>query len=110
MERVLIAMPYVYILECMDGTYYTGSARDLGQRVDQHMAGIGANYTVKHPPVKLVYLEEFERMDEAFDREKQIQNWSHEKKKALIAGDIEKLKLKSKKDFSRKKNEDSLAE
>ena len=44
----------------------------------------GANYTKKKAPVKLVYVENFERIDEAFEREKQIQGWSHAKKQALV--------------------------
>jgi len=45
---------------------------------------MGANYTKKKHPVKLVYFEQFDRIDEAFVREKQVQGWSHAKKKALI--------------------------
>jgi len=47
--------------------------------------------------VKLVYCEEFSRIDEAFNREKQVQGWSHAKKKALVEGQGEKLTELSKK-------------
>ena len=77
---------YVYILECSNGQYYTGSTRDLDMRLAQHQAGDGANFTKKHLPVKLVYYDEFDRIDEAFYREKQIQGWSRKKKEALIKG------------------------
>lgn len=77
-------MPYMYILQCVDGSYYTGSTINLEKRLSQHSLGMGANYTTKKRPVKLAYFEEFARIDEAFYREKQIQGWSHEKKKALI--------------------------
>ena len=77
-------MTYMYILLCSDGSYYTGSTIDLELRLDQHQAGEGANYTRKYQPVKLVYYEEFDRIDEAFYREKQIQGWSRKKKEALI--------------------------
>jgi putative endonuclease len=77
---------YLYILECNDGTYYTGSTKNLEKRLQEHENSIGANYTKKKLPVKLVYFEEYSRIDEAFYREKQIQGWGHSKKKALIEG------------------------
>lgn len=83
---------YMYILLCDDGSYYTGSTTNLVLRLAQHFAGEGANHTKKHPPVRLVYFEEFERIDEAFYREKQIQGWSRKKKEALINGMTEELK------------------
>jgi putative endonuclease len=74
----------MYILQCADGTYYTGSTNDLNKRLWEHNNFLGANYTRKKHPVKLVYSEEFNRIDDAFYREKQVQGWSHAKKKALI--------------------------
>lgn len=90
-------MPYMYILECADGTFYTGSTPDLERRIIQHNSGEGAIYTAKRLPVKLVYNEWFSLIGQAFKREKQIQAWSHGKKQALIDGDMEKLKALSKK-------------
>jgi putative endonuclease len=90
----------MYILLCGDGSYYTGSTKNLKIRLLQHQNGKGAIHTKLHPPVELVYFEEFDRIDHAFYREKQIQNWSHEKKKALIERDMEKLKILSKKKFT----------
>ena len=84
-------MPYVYILECGDGSFYTGSTWNLEERLEQHKSGIGATYTREHLPVNLVFFEEYERIDEAYNREKQIQGWSHRKKKALIDGNFDKL-------------------
>ncbi len=78
---------YMYILECSDGSYYTGSTKDLEKRLWEHDNFLGANYTRKKHPSRLVYLEEYSRIDEAFYREKQVQGWSHAKKKALIDGD-----------------------
>jgi putative endonuclease len=75
---------YMYILECNDGSYYTGSTTNLDIRIDQHNAGEGANHTKKRLPVSLVYYEEFQRIDDAFNREKQVQGWSRKKKEALI--------------------------
>jgi putative endonuclease len=82
---------YMYILECSDGSYYTGSTTDLERRLAQHQNGEGANHTKKRLPVKLVYFEEYSRIDEAFYREKQVQGWSRKKKEALIKGMPEKL-------------------
>lgn len=81
----------MYILQCSDGSYYTGSTTDLDKRINEHNAGLGAEYTKKRLPVKLVYFEEFQQIDQAFKREKQIQNWSRSKKQALINGELEKL-------------------
>ena len=82
---------YMYILECANRTYYTGSTKYLEKRLKQHQNGEGANYTKKHLPIKLVYFEEFTRIDEALYREKQVQGWSRKKKAALIQGAPEKL-------------------
>ena len=84
-------MPFVYILECSDGTYYTGSTRDLEKRLSEHRAGVGANYTSKRLPVEIVYMEVFDRIDHAFNREKQIQGWSKKKKQALIESQSNRL-------------------
>jgi len=52
---------------------------------------VRANFTRKYRPVELVYYEKFERIDEAFSREKQVQGWSRKKKRALINGEYGKL-------------------
>jgi putative endonuclease len=57
----------------------------------QHQSGEGANHTKKRLPVKLVYFEEYDRIDKAFYREKQVQGWSRRKKEALIKGQHDKL-------------------
>jgi len=81
----------MYILECADGSYYTGSTWDLERRLWEHQNGLGANHTAKRLPVRLVYCEECDRIDHAFYREKQVQGWSRKKKQALIAGDTNQL-------------------
>jgi len=91
---------YTYILECADGSFYTGSTKDLERRLWEHQNLHGANYTKKRLPVKLVYYEEYNRIDEAFYREKQIQGWSHNKKKALIEGKNNLLPKLAKKIFA----------
>jgi len=77
---------YTYILKCADGSFYVGSTKDIKLRLEQHQNGEGANHTKKHLPVKLVYVEIFDRIDHAFNREKQIQGWRRDKKLALING------------------------
>jgi len=84
-------MPYMYILECADSTYYTGSTWQLERRLAEHNSGNGAIYTRKRLPVKLVYFEECGRIADAYHREKHIQKWSHKKKNALIESDWERL-------------------
>jgi putative endonuclease len=84
-------MSHMYILECADGSYYTGSTIDLERRLWQHQNGLGANHTAKRLPVKLVYCEFFERVSDAFIREKQIQGWSRRKKQALMVENINML-------------------
>ena len=86
----------MYILECSDGSYYTGSTNNLILRTEQHQKGEGANHTKLRLPVKLVYSEEFNRVEHAFYREKQVQGWSRKKKEALIKGQFEKLSELSK--------------
>lgn len=77
---------YLYILLCVDGSFYTGSTNDLERRMKEHQAGEGANHTRKRLPVELVYWEEYPRIDLAYNREQQIKGWSREKKIALIEG------------------------
>jgi len=89
----------MYILKCSNGTYYTGSTKDLKKRLQQHQNGEGSNHTRKYLPVELVYYEEFDRIDFAFNREKQVQSWSVKKKKALIESNNHCLKFFSKKEW-----------
>ena len=96
---------FVYILECSDGSYYTGSTIDIDVRIKEHQDGRGASHTKKRLPVKLVFLEEFQRIDDAYYREKQIQGWSRVKKETLIEKEFDKLpKLSECKNDSHSKN------
>jgi putative endonuclease len=74
----------MYILQCADGSYYVGSTIDLERRLWDHNAGIGAAYTRTRLPVILKYFEEYDRIDDAFYREKQVQGWNRKKREALI--------------------------
>ena len=78
---------YVYILRCSDGTYYTGYARDVGRRLQEHNKGRAAKYTSGRRPVELVYYESCEGKSLAAKREYEIKQWSRAKKQALIDGD-----------------------
>ncbi|MES2961898.1 MAG: GIY-YIG nuclease family protein [Pseudomonadota bacterium] len=84
-------MPYTYILECRNKSLYTGSTRNLEKRIYEHEQGLGSNYTKIRRPVKLIYYEEYERIDDAFNREKQLQTWSNKKKLALVNREFEDL-------------------
>ena len=84
-------MPHVYMLRCSDGSYYVGSTVNLEVRICQHQAGDGAAYTLRRRPLELVWAEEYDRVDEAYAREKQVQGWSRAKREALIQGNYEAL-------------------
>ena len=90
---------YLYILKCSDGSYYTGSTKDLDRRMEQHQNGVGAIYTKRRLPIELIYSEVFPKIDEAFFREKQVQGWSRKKKEAYMQG-----RLKDIQTLSRSKN------
>ncbi len=93
-------MPFVYILRCSDNSYYVGSTRNLEHRLWQHSTGAGCSYTRKRQPVILVFAEEYDRIDEAYAREKQLQGWSRKKREALINDRMDKLPELSKKHFN----------
>jgi putative endonuclease len=75
---------YCYIVECADGTYYTGWAIDPQKRVAMHNKGRGARYTRTRVPVKLVYVEEMPDRVSAMKREIAIKRMTREKKGRLI--------------------------
>ncbi|KQW07535.1 hypothetical protein ASC66_00550 [Leifsonia sp. Root4] len=79
-------MPYMYIVECADTSFYVGSTWDVEKRVWQHNHDGGAAYTRRRQPVRLVYFEEYESIAEAYGREKQVQGWGRAKRQALIDG------------------------
>jgi putative endonuclease len=86
-------MPWTYIAQCRDGTYYVGSTVDLERRISEHTLGFGATYTRlrRRRPVTLVWSAQFDRMDQEYWYEKQIQGWGREKRQALIEGRWEDL-------------------
>lgn len=80
-------MPYVYILQCGDDSYYTGYAVDLQRRLEEHQQGEGCKYTRGRLPVKLVYWEELSSKSEAMQREYQIKQLKRSQKNNLINSD-----------------------
>lgn len=78
-------MNYVYILECGDGSLYTGWTNDLKHRIKMHEEGNGAKYTRAHLPVKLVYFEEFEDKCEALKREYAIKQLTRNEKLMIVS-------------------------
>ncbi len=78
-------MYYVYILECKDGTLYTGWTIDIDKRLAEHNQGKGAKYTRTRTPVVLKYFESLSTKKEALQREYFIKRLSREEKLKLIA-------------------------
>ena len=75
---------FCYILECSDGTYYTGWTTNPTRRTMQHNAGCGAKYTRSHRPVRLVYVEEYPDKSAALKRERAIKTLTRLQKEKLI--------------------------
>lgn len=78
-------MAFVYMVECADGTYYTGWTVDLTARIAAHNAGTGARYTRARRPVRLVYWERAADMSSALKREAALRRMSHADKQRLAA-------------------------
>lgn len=82
----------IYILRCVDGSYYTGlTKQNIEARLWEHNEGIFDGYTKKRRPVELVFTETYDRIVDAIAREQQIKGWSRAKKEALIALNYEGL-------------------
>lgn len=75
---------YCYILECGDGSYYTGWTNHLKKRLEAHQSGNGAKYTRGRGPVRLIYYEEFTTKEEAMRREYEIKQLNRRQKEQLI--------------------------
>ncbi len=107
MEETRLLMAWMYILKCADGSYYVGSTKNLELRLAQHHSGKGSRYTSGRLPVELVYGEEYDKVADAYAREKQVQNWGRAKREALINGNLEILSPLAKKKFEKKQNNKS---
>lgn len=75
---------YVYVLECADGSLYTGYTTDVERRVREHDSGDGAKYTRSRTPVELRYTESFETRSAAMAREHEIKQLSRAAKERLV--------------------------
>ena len=84
-------MPYVYILKCADDSYYVGQTVNMELRLAQHQEGVFGGYTAARRPVKLMWHNSVQTVDEAFKLEQKIKKWSRAKKEALIAGAFDEL-------------------
>ncbi|MFX4273604.1 GIY-YIG nuclease family protein [Propionibacteriaceae bacterium Y1685] len=94
-------MPWTYLLRCADDSLYVGSTVDLDARMAQHACGSGGKYTATRLPVTLIWAQEFERIDEAWEMERRLHGWSRAKKLALAEGRFDLLPGLSKKDWAR---------
>lgn len=75
---------FIYVMECSDGSLYTGITNDTEKRLKVHNSGKGAKYTRGRLPVKIVYREEVQTKGEALSRERQIKKLKREDKLELI--------------------------
>ncbi|WP_134671103.1 GIY-YIG nuclease family protein [Halorussus marinus] len=80
---------WVYVIECDDGSFYTGYTTDVERRVREHDRGEGAKYTRGRTPVELVHTEAFETKSAAMSREYEIKQLSRPRKERLIEGPSE---------------------
>ncbi|GAA0543211.1 hypothetical protein GCM10008994_17740 [Halorubrum ejinorense] len=87
LARRLVADHHVYVIECADGTLYTGYTTDVERRVAEHDAGEGAKYTRGRTPVTLRHVESFGSKSAAMSREHAIKSLSRAQKEQLIDGD-----------------------
>ena len=78
---------WIYILRCVDGSYYTGHTDDLDRRIAEHQSGAIPGYTHDRRPVELMFAENFATRIEALEREQQVKDWSRKKKEALFVSD-----------------------
>ena len=77
-------MYFVYIIQCSDGSLYTGITNNLKRRFNEHKTGIGGHYTSSKQVEKIVYTEDHLDRSSALKREAQIKGWRREKKLDLI--------------------------
>ncbi len=75
---------YVYIVQCINGTFYTGSTNNLKKRIELHSAGHGAKYLRGKGPVTLVYAKEYKYYKNALRAERAIKNLTRLQKEKLI--------------------------
>ena len=69
MRFIMETKAYMYVVQCADGTLYTGYTTDIERRIKTHNAGKGAKYTRARLPVKLIFAEGFDSKEEAMSAE-----------------------------------------
>lgn len=77
-------MYFVYLLECKDGSLYTGITTDVERRFAEHKNGTGGHYTNAKKVRRIVYTERRSNRSSASKRESEIKGWRRERKLALI--------------------------
>ena len=82
---------YVYIVECADGSFYTGYTSNVERRINEHNYSIkrGAKYTRSRRPVRLLYFEEYKTISLAMKRENQIKKMSRAQKRELVEKSVQ---------------------
>jgi putative endonuclease len=101
-------MAWTYILRCPDDSYYVGSTIDLDHRLSEHNSDeLGPIYTRRRRPVELVWSGWYDRIEDAFRFEKQVQGWSRWKTEALIRGEWEALPFLAKRPAAQQRILDS---
>ncbi len=79
-------LPYIYILRCRDGSFYTGAAKQLKARLRKHEAGTASRYTRARLPVELVWSRRVRTWGKALREEHRIKQLRRRDKEALVAG------------------------
>lgn len=82
--RYCFHMYFVYIMECKDGSLYTGITTNIERRFAEHKSGIGSHYTSAKEVVRVVYTESHPDRSSASKREAKIKSWTRKKKLSLI--------------------------
>ncbi len=77
-------MYFLYILECKNGSLYTGITTDVDRRFAEHKSGAGGRYTRSHEVLRVAYTERCPDRSSALRREAEIKRWPREKKRGLI--------------------------
>ena len=87
---------FVYILKCSDGLTYTGITNNIERRLKEHQKGLNKNcFTFKRRPIKLIFQQDFNDVEQAIYFEKKIKKWSAKKKFALAKGEFDMLQILS---------------
>jgi len=76
---------FLYLLECADGSLYTGITTDVDRRFDEHKEGTGAHFTRAKKAKRIVYTEQLPDRSTALKREAEIKRWTRKKKLALFS-------------------------